>query len=74
MDSRLSQVSHIGMDIHKHFSRITAQDATGQVVFRKRLEHADRETLQKQFRSWPAGTPVILEGPTNCWRAGWPRI
>ncbi len=68
MDSRAERVSHMGMDIHKHFSRVTACDSSGKVVFRQRLEHADREALRAEFRRWPAATPVILEG-TFGW--GW---
>jgi len=50
------------------FSRITARDENGGVVWRQRLEHGDRVTLREQLRSWPEGTPVILEG-TFGW--GW---
>jgi len=55
-------VSHVGMDCHRTFSRLTARDAENRVVFRRRLEHADRERLRAQLRQLPAGTPVILEG------------
>ena len=68
MDCRLARVTHVGMDIHKQFSRVTACDANGKVVFRQRLEHADRAALRGEFGRWPAGTPVILEG-TFGW--GW---
>jgi transposase len=68
MDRTMTRVHHMGMDVHKHFSRITARDAKGELVFRGRLEHGDREALRKEFRRWPAGTPVILEG-TFGW--GW---
>ena len=55
-------VSHSGMDCHRTFSRLTTRDAQNQVVFRQRLEHADREQLRQQLRRMPPGTPVIIEG------------
>ena len=39
-----------------------------QVVFRRRLDHRDRGLLRQALSSWPARTPVILEG-TFGW--GW---
>jgi transposase len=50
------------LDCHKNFSRVTARDGDGRVVWRQRLEHADRARLREQLRAWPAGTPVVLEG------------
>lgn len=66
--SQRSKVSHMGMDCHRNFSRVTARDERGGVVFRQRLEHADRTALREELRRWPAGTPVVLEG-TFGW--GW---
>jgi transposase len=62
------KVTHVGLDCHKNFSRVTARDEHGKVAFRQRLEHADRQELRKQLRAWPAGLPVVLEG-TFGW--GW---
>ena len=66
--SQRSKVSHMGVDCHRNFSRVTARDERGGVVFRQRLEHADRTALREELRRWPAGTPVVLEG-TFGW--GW---
>ena len=55
-------VSHLGLDNHPAFSRVTARDAQNRVVWRQRLEHRDRQVVRTQLRSWPAGTPVILAG------------
>ena len=68
MDTRMAHVAQAGLDVHKHFSRVTASDAQGKVVFRQRLEHADRVALRAEFASWPKGLPVVLEG-TFGW--GW---
>jgi transposase len=62
------KVTHVGVDCHKNFSRVTARDEHGKVAFRQRLEHGDRQELRKQLRAWPAGLPVVLEG-TFGW--GW---
>jgi transposase len=63
-----AKVSHMGLDNHKNFSTVTARDAANQILFRQRLEHADRAALRAKLARWPAGTPVILEG-TFGW--GW---
>jgi len=50
------------------FSRITARDQDGGVIWRQRLEHGDRVKLHEQLSAWPKGTPVIMEA-TFGW--GW---
>jgi len=57
----LQKVSHIGCDLHKKFTMATARDAHNRVVWRQRLEHADRPRLLAQLDTWPKGTPVIFE-------------
>jgi transposase len=57
-----AKVSHVGLDCHRKFTRATARDAANRILFRQRLEHADRAQLRRQMTLWPAGTPVILEG------------
>jgi len=54
-------VSQMGLDCHRNFSRATARDGAGKVVWRQRLEHADRTRLREQLRQWPK-VPVVLEG------------
>src|SRR5438067_13216736 len=39
-------VSHMGLDCHKNFSRVTARDEQGRVVWRGRLEHGNRQELK----------------------------
>lgn len=56
------QVSHVGMDCHRTFSRFTARDADNEVLFRGRLEHTDRKGLRRRLQLLPVGTPVIIEG------------
>ena len=62
------KVSHIGMDIHRTFSTVTARDDGNRVVWRQRAEHRDRVELHKQFKRWGSQVPVILES-TFGW--GW---
>lgn len=66
--NRKAKVSHIGMDIHRTFSTVTARDAGNRVVWRQRAEHRDRDALHQQFKRWGLQTPVILES-TFGW--GW---
>ncbi len=63
-----SKVTQIGLDSHRKFSTVTGRDGQGKVVWRQRLEHRDRHELREHLRTWPAGTPVVLEG-TFGW--GW---
>jgi transposase len=62
------KVAYVGLDCHKNFSRMTARDAGGKILFRQRLEHADRAALREELKRLPRGTPAILEG-TFGW--GW---
>ena len=39
-------VSHVGLDNHRTFSRITGRDPCGRVVLRRRWEHGDRAKLR----------------------------
>lgn len=62
------KITGIGLDSHRTFSTATARASDGKVVWRKRLEHADRWPLREELRTWAKGTPVVLEG-TFGW--GW---
>ena len=64
----MQRVTQIGLDAHRKFSKVTARDEDNRIVWRQRLEHGNRHKLRDQLRSWPPGTPVILEG-TFGW--GW---
>jgi transposase len=55
------KVSHVGLDNHRNFSSISARDANNRVVFRQRLDHADRSKLRGELARFPTSTPVILE-------------
>jgi len=46
-----ARAQHVGLDNHKNFSRLTARDANNRVLFRQRLDHADRRKLQEEL--WP---------------------
>ena len=62
------RITQFGLDSHRMFSNVTARDAEGKIVWRKRLEHADRRPLREELQTWPKGAPVVLEG-TFGW--GW---
>src|SRR2546425_1354116 len=57
----IDSVAQVGLDSHRTFGKATARDAEGRIVWRKRLEYDDRETLLRQLSDWPQGTPVVLE-------------
>ncbi len=63
-----ASVAQLGLDIHRKFSKVTARDGQGKIVWRQRLEHADRPRMREQLADWPAGAAVVLEG-TFGW--GW---
>jgi transposase len=62
------KVAQVGLDVHRKFSVASLRDASGKILARERLEHADRNELRKRIGRWPARTPVILEA-TFGW--GW---
>jgi transposase len=62
------KVTQIGLDVHRTFSLASLRDASGQVMARERLEHANRIELRERISRWPAHTPVVLEA-TFGW--GW---
>ena len=49
----LRKVAHIGCDLHKKFTIATARDAQNRLVWRQRLEHADRRRLRARLETWP---------------------
>ncbi len=55
------EIVQVGLDGHKTFSRVTARNAEMDVVWRRRLEHADRGAFGAALRALPPGTPVALE-------------
>jgi transposase len=62
-------VTQIGLDVHRKFSLASGRDGrTQQIVWRERLEHADRDQLRARLSRWPQGVAVVLEG-TFGW--GW---
>ena len=65
LDNKITQV---GLDVHRTFSTASLRNSAGQVLSQQRLDHLDRATLRAKISSWPARTPVVLEG-TFGW--GW---
>jgi transposase len=68
MKKNAATVACVGLDCHRNFSLASARDEAGKIIWRMRLQHADRNGLRTELSSWPRGTPVILEG-TFGW--GW---
>jgi transposase len=57
-----TRVTQIGLDCHRTFSISVARNGDGRLMWRRRLNHADRRLLRTELGEWPRGTPVILEG------------
>lgn len=55
-------LASVGWDSHRAFSSATLWDEQAKIMERRRIEHADRDSMRKLLASWPAGTPVVLEG------------
>lgn len=58
----IESVVVVGWDSHRAFSSVALRGAQGKVIERRRIEHSDRRALRATLASWPAGTPVVLEG------------
>ena len=57
---RNATVTHMGLDIHRNFTQASACDQQGQLLWRARLQHADRQALRQELAQWPK-VPVVLE-------------
>ena len=58
----LGKITPLDLDRHRTFSNVSAREAEGKLVWRKRLEHAGRRALRKELQTWPKGASVVLEG------------
>lgn len=68
--------SALGWDLHRRFSKVSFVEQPNpetpdvvRVVRRARLEHDDREAMQRWLAQLPPGTPVAIEGAF-----GWPWV
>lgn len=59
------EVYHVGVDLHKDFSQVTAIDDEGNVLSKKRLANED-DVLEEYFSKVPKGSPVVMEA-TMSW-------
>ena len=58
------KVYHVGVDLHKEFSQVTAMDDHGKILSKRRLEN-DADTLEEYFSKVPKGSPVVMEATRN---------
>jgi transposase len=56
---------HIGLDLHKHFSRLAVMNDAGEIVERQTLRHDDRAALVDYFRKLAGKAIVTLEATRN---------
>ena len=79
----MDEITRVGIDLAKKLLHVTALDATGAVVDRKRLRRAGSSRIWRSCRgaaSWPwrhVGAHTTGGGwqcgwaTGRCWRAGW---
>ena len=58
------KVYHVGVDLHKEFSQVTAMDDKGKILSKGKLEN-DADTLEEYFSKIPKGSPVVMEATRN---------
>ena len=71
----LPKVAHVECDLHQKFTIAAARDAQNRLVWRKRLEHANRPQLRAQLGTWPAAARWLLGVRPAAWpsRTVWMR-
>lgn len=57
---------HVGLDMHKHFSKIEAMDDFGRVLQKTTLYHDNKEAIHQYFRSLDKPVIVAMEA-TRSW-------
>lgn len=55
------RVACVGLDCHKRFSRLTARNASQQIVWRTRWDHRQSRAFWDKLDQLPRHTPVVLE-------------
>lgn len=61
----MSKEYHIGVDLHRRFSKVAVVDKKGEVVDTRRLEN-DMDILGEYFKNFKKDTPVVVES-TSGW-------
>jgi len=57
---------HVGLDMHKHFSKIETMDDSGRVLQKTTLYHDNKEAIHHYFRSLDKPATVAMEA-TRSW-------
>jgi transposase len=57
---------HVGLDMHKKFSEVAVMESDGRIVDRRRLLHADKQSIHDYFSQLPAPVTVTMES-TRTW-------
>ena len=56
---------HVGVDMHKKFSEVAVMTSDGKLLDRRRLIHADKQSIHDYFSQLPAPVTVTMESTRN---------
>lgn len=56
---------HVGVDVHKYFSRVEVLDEQGKSLDRRRLAHPDKSSIRAYFEGLPSPMMITMESTRN---------
>ncbi len=56
---------HVGLDVHKHFSRLGVMDGGGMRVDARKVYHSDKAAIQEYFSHLPKPMAITIECTRN---------
>jgi transposase len=56
---------HVGLDVHKHFSRLEVMDGDGTTVDARKVYHSDKAAIQEYFSHLPKPITITIESTRN---------
>ena len=56
---------HVGVDVHKYFSRVEVLDEQGKSLDRRRLSHPDKSSIRAYFEELPSPMTITMESTRN---------
>ncbi|NIO29204.1 MAG: hypothetical protein GTO29_11700 [Candidatus Latescibacteria bacterium] len=56
---------HVGLDVHKHFSRLEVMDGEGTTVDARKVYHSDKAAIQEYFSHLPKPMTITIESTRN---------
>lgn len=56
---------HVGVDVHKYFSRVEVLGDRGETLDRRRLAHPDKGSIRAYFEALPTPMTITIESTRN---------